>query len=121
MVDCSDCGLLCDIENRKKLEARARRRAVLREEFLKLSTDPRRHAAGEGGAVFDAGIQRFTAMKINTYEHFKPTFRNVRIGLLAMVVPMAIYGYFMKYERDCKEHQYRTGQVAYKDRLFKFC
>lgn len=37
--------------DRKKLEARARRRAALREEFFKLSTDPRRHASGEGGAV----------------------------------------------------------------------
>lgn len=70
---------------------------------------------------FDAGIQRFTAMKINTYEHFRPTVKNVRTGLLAMVLPMAFFGYIMKCERDYKEHQYRTGQVAYKDRLFKFC
>lgn len=28
--------------------------------------------------------------------------------------------YLVKTERDTKEHSYRTGQVAYKDRSFKF-
>lgn len=36
---------------RKILEERAQRRAALRNEFLKLKSDPFKHASGEGGTV----------------------------------------------------------------------
>lgn len=38
-------------EQRALIEERAKRRAVLRNEFQKLAWDPHRHAAAEGGHV----------------------------------------------------------------------
>lgn len=36
------------------------------------------------------------------------------------VLPILALGYLVQKERKDKEHRFRTGQVAYKDRLFKF-
>uniref|UniRef100_Q6IDF5 NADH dehydrogenase [ubiquinone] 1 beta subcomplex subunit 4 n=1 Tax=Drosophila melanogaster TaxID=7227 RepID=Q6IDF5_DROME len=92
----------------------------LRQEFLKQSSNPYRHATGEGGTVFDAGLARFQAMRVSNYEHFKPTGKSFRTGLFAVVLPIALYAWALKAERDGREEKYRTGQVAYKDRQFKF-
>ncbi|XP_023173459.2 uncharacterized protein LOC111601201 [Drosophila hydei] len=92
----------------------------LRNEYLKQSSNPFRHATGEGGTVFDAGLARFQAMRVSNYEHFRPTGHSFRTGLFAVVLPIAIYAWMLKSERDCREQKYRTGQVAYKDRRFKF-
>ncbi|BFG03846.1 uncharacterized protein DMAD_02975 [Drosophila madeirensis] len=92
----------------------------LRNEYLKQSSNPFRHATGEGGTVFDAGLARFQAMRVSNYEHFKPTGKSFRTGLFAVVLPIVIYAWALKSERDGREEQYRTGQVAYKDRQFKF-
>lgn len=40
--------------------------------------------------------------------------------MLSVVIPIAVYAWALKSERDGREHLYRTGQVAYKDRNFKF-
>lgn len=58
-------------------------------------------------------------MRVSGVEHFKPTGTSLK-GLAVVVLPMLIYGYWIKSDRDAKEHEYRTGQVAYKDRRFKF-
>ncbi|XP_016927900.2 uncharacterized protein ND-B15 [Drosophila suzukii] len=92
----------------------------LRAEYLKQSSNPYRHASGEGGTVFDAGLARFQAMRVANYEHFKPTGKSFRTGLFAVVLPIALYAWALKAERDGREEKYRTGQVAYKDRQFKF-
>ncbi|KAH8306010.1 hypothetical protein KR018_010741 [Drosophila ironensis] len=92
----------------------------LRNEYLKQSSNPYRHATGEGGTVFDAGLSRFQAMRVSHYEHFKPTGKSFRTGLFAVVLPITLYAWALKSERDCREQKYRTGQVAYKDRQFKF-
>lgn len=59
-------------------------------------------------------------MRVSNFEHFRPTLRTVRLGLFTIVVPMVLYGWMMKSERNNREKKYRTGQVAYKDRKFKF-
>lgn len=41
-------------------------------------------------------------------------------GFFCVVAPIAIYTWMLKAERDSREEKYRTGQVAYKDRRFKF-
>ncbi|EDV37574.1 uncharacterized protein Dana_GF11341 [Drosophila ananassae] len=92
----------------------------LRNEYLKQSSNPFRHATGEGGTVFDAGLSRFQAMRVSNYEHFKPTGKSFRTGLFAVVLPIALYAWALKAERDSREEKYRTGQVSYKDRQFKF-
>jgi len=108
-------------EAEKKVLLEKHNRAMeLRAEFIKQSQNPFRHGTGEGGTLFDAGVARFQAMRVNHYEHFKPTFKAFKVGMLAVVLPIGIYAWMLKSERDAREHQYRTGQVAYKDRLFKF-
>lgn len=69
---------------------------------------------------FDAGLARFQAMRVSNFEHFRPTGHAFRRGLFAVVLPIALYGWALKSERDCREKKYRTGQVSYADRKFKF-
>ncbi|XP_055902471.1 NADH dehydrogenase [ubiquinone] 1 beta subcomplex subunit 4 [Eupeodes corollae] len=96
------------------------RASKLRAEFQKQISNPYRHATGEGGTVFDAGMQRFQAMRVNYYEHFRPTGKALRTGLLTVVIPICAFALGFKLDRERKEEQFRTGQVAYKDRQFKF-
>ncbi|KAK5650323.1 hypothetical protein RI129_001352 [Pyrocoelia pectoralis] len=105
---------------KKELLDRMKRRTALREEFLRLSTNPHRQSAGDGGAVFDSSLQRYQALKATSREYFKPSLQNIRFGLFAVVIPMFLYGYAIKRERENRETLYRTGQVSYKDRNFKF-
>ncbi|KAJ8984245.1 hypothetical protein NQ317_007477 [Molorchus minor] len=69
---------------------------------------------------FDAAILRYQAMKVSGFEYFKPSPKNAVFGLVFLVIPMTLYGYLIKNSRDKLEAQYRSGQVAYKDRRFKF-
>lgn len=69
---------------------------------------------------FDSGIQRFQALTVTYYEHFKPTPRSFSSLMFLFVIPVLGYGYLIKSNRDQKEIEYRTGQVAYKDRKFPF-
>lgn len=125
------------------------RATQLRAEFNKLISNPHRHATMEGGHVvstiyqtenssfvmssilecfwfqnvqfqFDHGMQRFQAMSVTNFDHFKPTWKSLKVGFFGCILPIAAYAYFLKKERDGREHLYRTGQVAYKDRQFKF-
>lgn len=58
-------------------------------------------------------------MRVSGVEHFKPTSKTLQ-ALMIVVVPMLAYGYWIKSDRDAREQEFRTGQVAYKDRRFKF-
>ncbi|CAO1410784.1 unnamed protein product [Diamesa serratosioi] len=104
----------------KTLSEAQKRVQDLRKEFIKQTTNPHRHAAGEGGALFDTGLARFQAMRVNNYEHFKPTFKSFRTGFLTVVAPILLYAWAIKSERDGREEKCRTGQVSYADRKFKF-
>uniref|UniRef100_A0A7R9AYP2 NADH dehydrogenase [ubiquinone] 1 beta subcomplex subunit 4 n=1 Tax=Timema shepardi TaxID=629360 RepID=A0A7R9AYP2_TIMSH len=83
---------------------------------------------GRGGAAkkthafspFDTGVQRFIAMRATGYDHFKPTPKSAGYGLGLVFIPIALYAWLLKSSRDKQEHKYRTGQVAYRDRRFKF-
>lgn len=59
-------------------------------------------------------------MRVNNYEHFKPTFKSFKVGFLCVVFPIIAFAAAFKYERDTRNDKIRTGQVAYKDRWFKF-
>jgi NADH dehydrogenase (ubiquinone) 1 beta subcomplex subunit 4 len=59
-------------------------------------------------------------MRVSHYEHFKPTYRSFKTGFLCVVFPILAFAYAFKWERDGKEEKYRTGKVAYADRMFKF-
>ncbi|XP_066993385.1 NADH dehydrogenase [ubiquinone] 1 beta subcomplex subunit 4 [Anabrus simplex] len=104
---------------RRLLEDKAKQRAILRQEYIKQITNPHRHATGEGGVIFDTGIQRFMSMTVSGYDHFKPTPRSTAWGLI-IVAPIVLYAWWLKSSRDAQEKLYRTGQVSYRDRRFKF-
>lgn len=65
-------------------------------------------------------MYRFQAMRVSHFDHFKPTFRSFKLGFLGVVLPIILFAKAMEYERAGREAKYKTGQVAYKDRLFKF-
>lgn len=58
-------------------------------------------------------------MRVNATDHFKPTWQTFRI-LLFFGLPMVAYGFWVKNDRDKREREFRSGEVAYKDRRFKF-
>ncbi|KAJ8984244.1 hypothetical protein NQ317_007476 [Molorchus minor] len=70
--------------------------------------------------MLDPAIERYHSMQRNFYDHFKPSFKNALTGLVFILLPMSIYGYLIKTSRDNKEQQFRSGLVAYKDRIKKF-
>lgn len=59
-------------------------------------------------------------MRVSHYDHFKPTFKSFKTGFLIVVAPILFFAMAFKYERESREAKFKTGQVAYKDRLFKF-
>lgn len=69
---------------------------------------------------FDEAVVRFQAMNTTHYEHFRPTWNSFKKGVVFCLLPIVAFGLAMKYERDTREKQIRTGQIAYKDRRFKF-
>lgn len=69
---------------------------------------------------FDAAMQRYIAMKVSGFEYFKPSGKNVLYGLAFMVIPMVGFGYLVQKTRNDQEARIRRGEVAYKDRNFKF-
>lgn len=59
-------------------------------------------------------------MKVSGFDYFKPSGKNVLYGLVFLVLPMVGFGYIMHKSRRDLEARYRRGEVAYKDRNFKF-
>ncbi|CAG9765399.1 unnamed protein product [Ceutorhynchus assimilis] len=101
-------------------EWKVQRRQQLREEFLKLKTDPFKHASGASGSVFDPAILRFQSIGVNYYDYFKPTGKMVLRGIGLIVVPMFGFAYLLKRSRGKIEASYRRGEVSYRDRNSKF-
>uniref|UniRef100_R4WQ72 NADH dehydrogenase [ubiquinone] 1 beta subcomplex subunit 4 n=1 Tax=Riptortus pedestris TaxID=329032 RepID=R4WQ72_RIPPE len=99
------------------IEQKNKQRLALRKEYLKQLTNP--HDPGSGH-IFDPAIQRWQSMKVTRIDWFRETPKTILRGLGLIVIPLALSIYVIKNDRDKKEAQYRTGQVAYKDRLFKF-
>jgi len=98
----------------------AQRVAELRKEFFKQTNNPYRHMTAEGGHHFDPAMYRFQAMRVSHYDHFKPTYKSFKTGFFCVVFPIVFFALAFKWQRDGNEEKFRTGQVAYKDRWFKF-
>ncbi|XP_056635717.1 uncharacterized protein LOC130444544 [Diorhabda sublineata] len=105
---------------RQIAEQRALRRNELRQQFLKLKSNPFIQAKGEGGTVFDPAFLKYQALQVSGFEYFKPSGKNAVTGLFFMVIPMAGLFYAMYTSKNAQEARYRRGEVAYKDRDFKF-
>ncbi|XP_070157299.1 uncharacterized protein Nd-b15 [Polyergus mexicanus] len=90
------------------------KRRELRELYLKHSGHPTK------SLLFDTGIYRYAAAKSSIDEFFAPTVVNyiTRMGfIVGFIVVTAI---MFKKRKDAREHLYRTGQVSYADRDYKF-
>ncbi|XP_046398570.1 NADH dehydrogenase [ubiquinone] 1 beta subcomplex subunit 4 [Ischnura elegans] len=104
----------------RNLEDKAKRRTALRNEYFKHMTNPHRHGTAEGGYLFEPGIQRFMSLKATGYDSFKPTPRSGFYAFGLVVAPIALYAWWIKSQRDSVEKKLRNGEIAYRDRKFKF-
>ncbi|XP_025418605.1 NADH dehydrogenase [ubiquinone] 1 beta subcomplex subunit 4 [Sipha flava] len=117
MASASPFKTITDPEIIKKKNAL---RKAVSEEYIKNCSNPYRNVKMEGGTLFDVGVQRYMSLKSTQYEFFKPTPKTSLLGILLLVVPYCTLTYVIKKERDRRENLIRTGQVAYRDRGFKF-
>ncbi|VVC26913.1 NADH:ubiquinone oxidoreductase, subunit NDUFB4 [Cinara cedri] len=95
-------------------------RKAIAQEYIKHTSNPFRNIKKDGGTLFDEGVQRYMSLKATRYEFFKPNPKTSILGVLLLVIPYCTLTYCIKKERDRREDLIRTGQVAYKDRGFKF-
>lgn len=65
-------------------------------------------------------MMRHQAMKASLVNYFRPSQRTIISGLTLFVIPYALTYYAIRKSRDNLETKYRNGEVAYRDRNFKF-
>ncbi|KAL5010464.1 hypothetical protein ScPMuIL_012769 [Solemya velum] len=111
MFDVSD-------KEKKAIEERAKIRLDLKREWQKKITNPYR--GGEGGYVFDPAIQRLNSTRVTQWDHFKISPKTTWYGLALVVIPVGLLTYLVFKDRHERETKIRNGEVAYKDRTFKF-
>ncbi|XP_015909140.1 NADH dehydrogenase [ubiquinone] 1 beta subcomplex subunit 4 [Parasteatoda tepidariorum] len=97
------------VEERKKL------RRALRQEYLRKLTDP----YGTDPIVFDPAVQRYYSMHMTMTERFIPTFKNWLKYMFSIIVPIVAYGLFLKNSKAKFERKCRTGELEYKDRIWR--
>lgn len=102
-------------EEREVKEWRYTRRLELRKEYLKEVQDPRRV-----DPILDRGWQRFYATRVQLEYIFKPTLFNTLLMIAATGGLIWGTAMMLKTSRANKEKLYRTGQISYQDRMFKF-
>ncbi|XP_051163176.1 uncharacterized protein LOC127282746 [Leptopilina boulardi] len=109
-----------DVTARQKkiIEEKAARRLELRNEYLKKYLNPYRPLAN--GTIFDEPIQRLISLRETRREFNRPTILSWVYHTSMVIVPMILTTLAVKRERDAKERQFRTGQIAYKDRFMQF-
>ncbi|XP_072762465.1 uncharacterized protein Nd-b15 [Anoplolepis gracilipes] len=90
------------------------KRRELRELYLKDSAHPTK------SLLFDTGMHRFGASKTALDQFFVPTLVGYLTKIGFVVGSIVLTGIIIKKRRDAREHLYRTGQVSYADRQFKF-
>ncbi|XP_015592355.1 uncharacterized protein LOC107266414 [Cephus cinctus] len=106
--------------NREILEFRASRRNALRQEFLKETLNPHRHASGIGGAVFDQQLQRLFSLDATRAQYVTAKGKNfAQFAALTLFPIVSIILVINKVRRD-KETEIRTGKISYRDRHVKF-
>lgn len=63
---------------------------------------------------------RHQAMKLSYVKFFKPTSKTISQTLAFIVLPTALLYWAVKNSQEEKEARYRRGEIAYRDRKFKF-
>lgn len=102
------------------LKFKQTQRATLRAQYWKEMTNPHRHGTGEGGTIFDPAIQRYISTRGAQYDYFKSNWKTAKFGLFTTIIPMIVFYVAIKKERGDREAAIRRGDVAYKDRNFKY-
>ncbi|ESN94885.1 hypothetical protein HELRODRAFT_87523, partial [Helobdella robusta] len=69
---------------------------------------------------FDPAVQRFLSMKAHHYEMFKPTPKNFAFAFFGMFLPITLLAWKMEKDRVTLDEKCRRGEIAYKDRSWKF-
>ncbi|PVD24906.1 hypothetical protein C0Q70_15399 [Pomacea canaliculata] len=110
-----------DISQRelKAIRERAKMRDAMKAEWQKKVTDPYR-GSHDGGHIFDPAVQRFMSMRATNFDHFKVTPKTTWFGFLYIVLPVGLLTYISTKDKEENEAKLRSGQVPYKDRLWKF-
>ncbi|GAB1867590.1 NADH dehydrogenase [ubiquinone] 1 beta subcomplex subunit 4 [Camponotus japonicus] len=90
------------------------KRRQLRELYLKDSGHPTK------SLLFDSGLYRFAASKMSIRQYFVPTALGYLTKVGTVAAAIIFTAVLLKKRRDAREHLYRTGQVSYADRPFKF-
>jgi len=105
-------------EQAEIIKWRAQRRIELRHQYLKEIHNPNSSTAG--GHVLDPQIYRQYATNMLKEQLYNPKPNHI-FKILAL--GFTIYGTYKLFLNDklAKEHLYRTGQVSYRDRDWKFC
>uniref|UniRef100_A0A0C9QZG3 NADH dehydrogenase [ubiquinone] 1 beta subcomplex subunit 4 n=1 Tax=Amblyomma americanum TaxID=6943 RepID=A0A0C9QZG3_AMBAM len=106
-------------EEKRIIQERGKLRAQLKQEYVRQITDPHKQAAG--GVLFDPQMVRFHAARANSqiYEHFRPTVKGGWQWFALTFLPMIVLGYVVHNDRKAFERKCRTGEIPYKDRMFK--
>ncbi|XP_014614005.1 PREDICTED: NADH dehydrogenase [ubiquinone] 1 beta subcomplex subunit 4 [Polistes canadensis] len=102
-------------DEREVKEWKYARRLELRNEYLRELQDPRRV-----DPILDRGWQRFYATRVQLEYIFKPTLFNTFLMVAMTGGLIWSTAMILKSSRASKEKLYRTGQVSYQDRMFKF-
>lgn len=100
---------------REIIEWRSEKRKQLRQEYLKQVHHPTKHQL-----VNDNGIERFAIMRLTHEYQSRLTGRAVVLGIGWTFGTIFVCTWFVKKGKENEEHKYRTGQVSYADRQFKF-
>ncbi|XP_035226054.1 uncharacterized protein LOC118198473 isoform X2 [Stegodyphus dumicola] len=95
---------------------RLKLRRALRQEYLRKATDP--HSTDP--LIFDPMMQRYYSMHMTVAERFIPTFKNWVKYMCSIVVPVVGFALLLKWSRDKTERKIRSGEIEYKDRVFKY-
>ncbi|GFT43556.1 uncharacterized protein NPIL_567261 [Nephila pilipes] len=103
-------------EEIRLVNERIKLRKALRAEYLRKATDP--HSTEP--IVFDPVMQRYYAMQMTLTDRFIPTFKNWCQYMITCVIPIVAYAWYLKYSTEKKEKKYRSGEIGYADRLFKY-
>ncbi|GFX28042.1 uncharacterized protein TNCV_774261 [Trichonephila clavipes] len=103
-------------EEIRLVNERIKLRKALRAEYLRKATDP--HCTEP--IVFDPLMQRYYSMHATLTDRFVPTFKNWCQYMLTCIIPIVAYGWYLKWSWEKSEKKYRSGEIEYKDRLFKY-
>ncbi|KAF8777219.1 uncharacterized protein LOC129976107 [Argiope bruennichi] len=103
-------------EEIRLVNERIKLRKALRAEYLRKVTDP--HSTEP--IVFDPLMQRYYSMHMTLTDRFIPTFKNWCQYMLTCIIPIVLFGIYLQRSGEKFEKKIRSGEVEYKDRLFKY-